>query len=114
MQLLVVEIKEIIRKVIKNPHYQTKVIKNIFRALRIPGLMDWEIQLNTFFNAAYCDMGKGTAASLPAQVKTFPHPFYEIGFGISQVLIPLQVEFAWKLNYRGENNFRVGINSFLY
>jgi hypothetical protein len=86
----------------------------IFRTLRIPGLMDWEIQLNAFFNAAYTEVGKETSAILPESVKTFPHPFYEIGFGLSQVLIPFRVEFAWKLNYKGENNFRVGLNSFLF
>ena len=86
----------------------------IFRELRIPGLMDWEIQLNTFFNAAYTEIGTETSAILPVDVKTFPHPFYELGFGISQVLIPLEIEFAWRLNYRGDNNFRIGINSLLF
>ncbi len=86
----------------------------IFRALRIPGLMDWGIQLSTFFNAAYSDIGKETSTILPVHVRTFPHPFYEAGFGLSQVLIPFRLEFAWRLNYRGENNFRVGINSFIF
>ena len=86
----------------------------IFRALRIPGLMDWEIQFNTFFNAAYSDLGSETTSILPVSVRTFPHPFYEIGFGLSQVLLPFRIEFAWKLNYFGENNFRIGLNSFLF
>ncbi len=86
----------------------------IFRALKIPGLRDWGIQLSTFFNAAYSNIGKETTAYLPVQVRTFSHPFYEAGIGISQVLIPLKIEFAWRLNYRGENNFRVGINSVLF
>ncbi|HEY6906759.1 MAG TPA: hypothetical protein VI230_04785, partial [Ignavibacteriaceae bacterium] len=83
----------------------------IFRALRVPGLMDWDIQLNTFFNAAYTEIGQETSAILPVDVKAFKHPFYELGFGLSQVLLPLEIEFAWRLNYRGENNFRVGIIS---
>jgi hypothetical protein len=86
----------------------------IFHALRIPGLMDWEIQLNVFFNAAYSDIGRESSAILPVQVNTFPHPFYETGFGLSHVLLPFRIEFAWRLNYRGENNFRVGINSVLF
>jgi len=86
----------------------------IFRALKIPGLRDWGVQLSTFFNAAYSDIGKETTTYLPVHVRTFPHPFYEAGIGISQVLIPLRVEFAWRLNYLGENNFRVGINSVLF
>lgn len=86
----------------------------IFRALKIPGLMNWELQLNLFFNTAYSDIGKETSTILPVHIRTFPHPFYEIGFGLSQVLLPFRIEFAWKLNYRGENNFRVGLNSFLF
>ncbi len=27
-------------------------------------------------------------------------------------LFPLRIEFAWKLNYRDGNNFRIGISSF--
>jgi len=86
----------------------------IFRTLKIPGLMDWEIQLNVFLNAAYSDIGSETTTYLPVHVRTFPHPFYETGFGLSQVLIPFRIEFAWKLNYFGENNFRIGINSVLF
>ncbi len=86
----------------------------IFRALKIPGLRDWGIQLSTFFNVAYSDIGRETTTYLPVKVRTFPHPFYEAGIGISQVLIPLKIEFAWRLNYLGENNFRVGINSVLF
>ena len=86
----------------------------LFRVLKIPGLMNWEIQLNVFFNAAYCSAGSETSVHLPVQIQTFPHPFYEAGFGLSHVLLPLQLEFAWRLNYKGENNFRVGINSLLF
>ena len=86
----------------------------LFRALKIPGLMDWDIQLSTFLNAAVSDIGKETSAHLPVSVKTFSHPFYEAGFGLSQVLVPLRIEFAWKLNYRGENNFRIGINTLVF
>lgn len=86
----------------------------IFKMLRIPVLKDIELTLSTFFNAAVTEMGEQSSAILPQNVRTFPKPFYEIGFGIGQVLLPLKIEFAWKLNYRGENNFRVGINSFVF
>ena len=82
--------------------------------LRIPVLKDIELTLSTFMNMAVTEVGEKSAQILPQSVKTFPHPFYEIGFGIGQVLLPLKIEFAWKLNYRGENNFRVGINSFMF
>lgn len=86
----------------------------LFKMLRIPVLKDIELTLTTFFNAAVTEVGEQSSAILPQNVKTFPKPFYEIGFGIGQVLLPLKIEFAWKLNYRGENNFRVGINSFVF
>ncbi len=86
----------------------------LFRFLDVPGLKNWEIQLNTFFNAAYTDFSSGTKLISPVKLNEFKHPFYEIGFGLGQVLIPLQIEFAWKLNYRGHNNFRIGINTFIY
>ena len=86
----------------------------IFKWLRIPGLRDWEIQLNTFFNSALSSVGSKTQSYIPFRSKEFKHPFYEAGFGIGHVLFPMQIEFAWKLNYRGENNFRVSLNSFIF
>ncbi len=85
----------------------------LFRLLNIPGLKDWDIQLNTFFNAAYSDVSSDAASILPNPVKTFKSPFYEVGFGLAHALIPVRIEFGWKLNHRGENNFRVGMNMFL-
>lgn len=86
----------------------------LFRMLHIPGLEDWDIQLNTFFNAAYSDVSPEAASILPNAVNTFKSPFFEIGFGLAHALIPLKIEFGWKLNHRGENNFRVGFNMFMF
>ena len=86
----------------------------LFKWLRIPGLRDWEIQLNTFFNSALSTVGNKTQDYIPFQSEVFKHPFCEAGFGIGHVLFPIQLEFAWKLNYRGENNFRISLNSFIF
>jgi hypothetical protein len=86
----------------------------LFRLLNIPGLKDWDIQLNTFFNAAYSEVSSEAASILPNPVNTFKSPFYEIGFGLAHALIPVKIEFAWKLNHLGENNFRVGFNMFMF
>ena len=72
----------------------------LFKLLKIPGLKDWEITLNLFFNSALTEIGNESAVLLPVEIQTFNRPFYEIGFGIGQGIIPLQLEFAWKLNYR--------------
>ncbi|MDO8550814.1 MAG: DUF5686 family protein, partial [Ignavibacteria bacterium] len=85
----------------------------LFRWLEIPGLKDWDILLNTFFNAAYTDISDESRSILVVKQEVFRNPFYEIGFGIGHQLIPLQLEFAWKLNHRDGSNFRIGINSFI-
>jgi len=86
----------------------------LFRLLKIPGLKDSEIMLNTFLNIGFSEVSDRSNSILVHKVKTFTHPFYEIGFGLGHVLIPFRIEFAWKLNYRGSNNFRVGINTSIF
>jgi hypothetical protein len=86
----------------------------IFKLLKVPGFKDWEITLNVFFNSAITEIGDESAALLPVEIKTFDKPFYEIGFGLGQGIIPFQLEFAWKLNYRGSNNFVVSLNTFAF
>ncbi len=85
----------------------------LFRILDIPYLKDWELQLITYLNIAYSDINYKSKIISPFPVKTLTHPFYEIGFGIGQVLFPMRLDFSWRLNYRGENNFRIGINTFI-
>jgi hypothetical protein len=86
----------------------------LFKLMKIPILKDWEVTLNVFFNSAVTEIGNESAALLPLEIKTFNKPFYEIGFGIGQGIIPLQLEFAWKLNYRGSNNFVISLNTFAF
>lgn len=86
----------------------------LFRLLNIPLMKEWEFTFKAFFNTAISEIGNSSALLLPAEVKTFPHPFYEIGFSIGQGIIPFQLEFAWKLNYRGSNNFVISINTFAF
>jgi hypothetical protein len=86
----------------------------IFKLLKVPGFKDWEITLNVFFNSAITEIGDESAALLPVEIETFNKPFYEIGFGLGQGIIPFQLEFAWKLNYRGSNNFVISLNTFAF
>ncbi len=80
----------------------------------IPFIQDMDLQLSGFLNIAYSDIGKRSQLISPYPLKTFKHPFYEVGFELGQALLPLSLDFAWRLNYRGENNFRIGINTFVY
>jgi len=82
----------------------------LFRLLRIPGFMKWDIQFKSFFNIAYAEIKSESREILLLPVKTLPHPLYEAGFGLGHALIPIEIEFAWKLNYRDGNNFRAGLN----
>ena len=86
----------------------------LFKFLGIPGLKNWEITLKVFLNMAISDVGNKTERIIPVEVKKLPHPFYELGFGIGQGLLPFEIDFAWKLNYRGSNNFRVSLNAFVF
>ncbi|OGU37063.1 MAG: hypothetical protein A2068_03255 [Ignavibacteria bacterium GWB2_35_6b] len=85
----------------------------LFRFLQIPVIKDMQLQFGAHFNMALSDISKGSKSILyVTDYKIFKHPFYEAGFSIGHILFPLKLEFTWKLNYRGENNFVFGINTF--
>lgn len=72
------------------------------------------MNLSVHFNAAYLEMTTKSKNLLPPSITSiteFKKPFAEIGFGIGQQLFPFRLEFTWKLNYRGFNNFVFGINT---
>lgn len=85
----------------------------LFRLLRIPYLKDWQLILTTHFNAALLQISEKSKSILPNQFIEFKHPMYEIGFGIGQSLFPITLEFTWRLNYRGKNDFVIGLNTFV-
>ncbi len=83
----------------------------LFRMLNIPYLNESRLQFKTHLNIAWSDVTSESKEIIVADFKTFSKPFYELGFGIGHILIPLTFEFTWKLNYRGYNNFVFGINT---
>jgi len=84
---------------------------DLFKLSQIPILKDSKIQFSTHFNIALSDISHGSRKLLFNGYKKFDKPFYELGFGLGHILIPLSFEFTWKLNYRGKNNFVFGINT---
>lgn len=90
----------------------------LFTGLNIPVLEDLQLKLSFHFNAAWSKITKRTRnwnrSILQDDVIEFKKPFYEIGFGIGQILLPLQFEFTWKLNHRGKDDFVFGINSVVF
>ena len=107
-------INEIFGERVATLNFEYNFRDELFKLFGIPGFKDWEITLNLFFNSAITEIGSESAAILPVEIKTFNKPFYEIGFGLGQGIIPLELEFAWKLNYRGSNNFVISINTFAF
>jgi len=85
----------------------------LWRLLNFTLLQDLQINLTAFVNAAYLDISQSSRAILSNDFKSFKNPFYESGFSIGHPLIPLRIEFTWKLNHRGSNNFVLGINTFV-
>ncbi len=85
----------------------------LFRLIGIPFLKSLNLQVNYFFNAAVSDVSPDGMINLLYQYKAFKTPFYENGFSIGHQLFPIALEFSWKINYRGERNFVIGLNSAL-
>ncbi len=86
-----------------------------FNMFNLPVLEDLQLLFTTYFNAAWTsisDKSKELNKNLFVKEPTeFIKPLYEVGFSIGQVMIPLRVEFTWRLTHRKDNEFRFGINS---
>jgi len=87
----------------------------IFRMLNLSFLINLQINLSMHFNAVLLEISPRSKSIFPTGAVSlfneFKSPFYEIGFGIGQALFPFRLEFTWKLNYLGINNFVFGINT---
>lgn len=85
----------------------------LFRISGIPLLRDMELQLRTFFNAAWTGISEPSGRILPVTLSERSGQLYEAGFSLGHVLFPLSIEFAWRLNHREKNGFVIGVNAFL-
>ncbi|MDD3558498.1 MAG: DUF5686 family protein [Melioribacteraceae bacterium] len=83
----------------------------LFRMLNLPVLKDLELTLDLYANAAWVGVSEKSESIIPYEPTLCLKPFIEAGFGIGQILFPFTLEFTWKLNYRGERNFVIGINT---
>ncbi|HEX2869038.1 MAG TPA: DUF5686 family protein [Ignavibacteriales bacterium] len=85
----------------------------LFRISGIPLLRDMELQLRTFFNAAWTGLSEPSGRILPVDSSERFGQLYEAGFSLGHVLFPLSIEFAWRLSHREKNGFVIGVNAFL-
>ena len=86
---------------------------DIFHMLDIPLIKNLRLNLTAHFNAALMEISNSSKSILPHAYSEFKHPFYEMGFGIGHALFPVSIEFTWRLNYRGKNNFVITLNSII-
>ncbi len=99
------------RGFILNTQYDFK--DEIFRLLKISFLRRLHLALSCHFNAALITISDKSRTILMHPYQEFKSLFYEVGFGIGHSLIPLSIEFTWKLNYHNKNNFVIGLNAIL-
>lgn len=85
----------------------------LFRIAAIPVLKDMDLQLRTFFNAAWMAISEGSRGILPIAFPGNSEQHFEAGFSVGHVLFPLSIEFTWRLNHREKNGFVIGVNAFV-
>jgi len=83
----------------------------IFKLLKIPYVKDWQLSLSMHLNVALSRLSAKSKEIIPVKYIEFTKPFVELGFGIGHILFPFRLEFTWRLSYKGENNFTVGLNA---
>ncbi len=97
---------------------QYKFNDELFKMLRIPLLKDARLSLDVHFNVAWLSISEESknlnTISFQNSFPQFIEPLYELGFGIGHQLLPLKIEFTWRLNHTNENRFVVGINSLAF
>jgi hypothetical protein len=87
---------------------------DFFRLFPVPGIKNWNLQINSFFNAGWIDISDKSKEILPTPTELLVKPLMEAGFGIGYSLLPIKLEFAWRLTHTNENAFSIGINSAIF
>jgi hypothetical protein len=82
--------------------------------LNLDFLRKFQLNFGVHFGAAVSQISEKSKSIMPHPIVEYKHPFYEIGFSVGQAIIPVRLDFTWKLNYFGDNNFSVDINSPLF
>ncbi|MFA6598586.1 MAG: DUF5686 family protein [Ignavibacteriaceae bacterium] len=94
-------------------HLEHNFQDELLRILGISFLKSLNLQVSYYFNAAVSEVSTAGMKNMLYPYKAFKTPFCENGFSIGHQLFPVALEFSWKINYRGERNFVIGLNSAL-
>lgn len=95
-------------------HFEYNVRDELFRRLGIPLLQDWNIFLAFHFNAGWIDLTDNSKMPSGYDNDLYTTPLIEAGFGIGQQIVPLRLEFTWRLTHRNENDFVLSMNFFMF
>ena len=82
-----------------------------FRILPVPLLRDWNLQISAFLNSGWVDISRKSKDILPVPYQGLTKPLIEAGFGVGYALLPMKLEFAWRLTNKDINAFTVGLNT---
>ncbi|MBI5727777.1 MAG: carboxypeptidase-like regulatory domain-containing protein [Ignavibacteriales bacterium] len=92
-------------------HFNYNFSDTWLRATDISFLKQAGLGLTTFFSAALLSTSNATKQFSSRVSKELLHPLYEAGFGLSYPKFPMSIEFAWRINYREGNRFKIGVNA---
>ncbi len=80
----------------------------------IPGVKSLNLQFSAYTNLAWADISDKSERYLTVESKTLRSPLIEVGFGLGHYLVPVQFDFTWRITHKGEKNFAVTVNSFIF
>jgi hypothetical protein len=83
----------------------------LFKALNLPFFADYDLTFDINFAMALNNVSEKSRKISPHEFKVFKSPFYEVGFSLGHILIPIKLNFSWKLNYLNDNNFAIGFDA---
>ncbi|HEX3072673.1 MAG TPA: hypothetical protein VHP30_03580, partial [Ignavibacteriales bacterium] len=80
----------------------------------IPLLKDINLQFGAYANFAWTDISDRSKRILTVENEPLRSPLIETGFSLGHYLVPLQVEFTWRLTHKSDRNFAITVNSFIF
>lgn len=82
-----------------------------FNLLGIDFLRSLEIEITPYLNFGIISLSNESNLISPYALNTFDKPLIETGFTLSKVLIPISIDFVWRLTHKRESNFLFTISS---
>lgn len=81
----------------------------LFKVTGLNLLRQWEILMYCYFNIGYISNSDNNINN-EISLYNYKKPLMESGFGLGHRLLPMSLEFTWRLNYLKEKTFQFTIN----